>query len=415
MRLFRFSALGTSLHSFETLPGGVSQENVWLQAGDGGESQGVLYARGGERCVVHFMHPRGDQSRHYAMPALLEAGFAVFGQAGRYLFNDSDFVYEHVLADVAAANVFLRARGYRSVVAFGNSGGGTLFSFYQAQAVTSPDERLKDTASGDPCALSSLEMPAFDALLHVATHLGQGKLMSDYIDPSVIDESCPLSCDPTLDMFEAGNGFQMPPAPSHYSQEFLARYRQAQLERVRRIDTHARAALAEQAAFSSMLQDASLSVRERLLSERRAMASQYIQVHRTQANPALLDLSISPNKRELGSFYSQRPDIANYTLAGFGKWQTPRSWLSTWSYFASRGATLACLPKNTAPTLVMPFTGDNMILPGELETLYERSPAQDKTLIYIDADHFGHALSGQRGGRTEACDQIAAWLQARFG
>jgi hypothetical protein len=416
MRLFRFGTLGTSLHGFDKLPASVRQENVWLRAGDGGESQGVLYTRGGEHSVVHFMHPRGDQSRHYAMPALLEAGFAVFGQAGRYLFNDSEFIYEHSLADVAAANVFLRSRGYGNVLAFGNSGGGTLFSFYQAQASTPPNERLTHTPAGDPCALRSLDMPTVDALLHVATHLGQGKLMSDYIDPSVVDESCPFSCDPELDMFDMRNGFQVPPAQSRYSSEFLLRYRQAQLERVKRIDAAARAKLAEQAAFARILSDASLSVRERLCAERRAVADQYFQVHRTQANPALLDLSIAPNKRELGSFYSARPDIANYTLAGFGKWQTPRAWLSTWSYFSSRAATLACLPKNTVPTLVMVFSGDNMIMPGELETLFERSPAHDKTLLYVDADHFGHGLPGQLGpgGRTEVCSQVVSWLQQRF-
>jgi hypothetical protein len=415
MKLFRFSALGTSLHSFDKLPPAVRHENVHLTAGDGGESQGVLYTRGGERCVVHFMHPRGDQSRHYAMPALLEAGFAVFGQAGRYLFNDSDFIYEHALADVAAANSFLRQRGYRSVVGFGNSGGGTLFSFYQAQAVTAPAERWRDTPAGEPCALRTLEMPPLDALVHVATHLGQGKLMSDYIDPSVIDETCPLSCDAALDMFDVQNGFQTPPAASRYADAFLLRYRRAQLERVRRIDAIARARLEEQAGFARALADSSLSSRERLRCERRSVANRYIQVHRTQAHPALLDLTIAPNKRALGSFYSERPDIANYTLAGFGKWQTPRSWLSTWSYFSSRASTLACLPKNTLPTLVVAFTADNMIMPGELETLYEQSPAEDKALLYVDADHFGHPLPGQtHGGRAEACERIARWLNERF-
>jgi len=419
MRLVRFSALGNSLHSFERLPSAVATENVVLSAEDGGESQGVLYTRGGERSVIVFMHPRGDQSRHWAMPALLEAGFAVFGHAGRYLLNDSDFVYEHVLADVAAASVHLRDRGYQHVIAIGNSGGGTLFALYQAQALTVAHERFADTAAGDPCALRTLNMPAFDGIVHLATHLGQGKLMLDNIDPSVIDESDALSCDPALDMYDARNGYRVPPESSHYADEFLLRYRAAQGARIRRIDQIARTMIDDNRRFQTLLaaldgQNASRD--ERAFLERRAFASQYIQVHRTQANPALLDLSLYPNQRQIGSFYSERPDVCNYLAVGFGKWQTPRAWLSTWSVFASRASTLACLPRIDVPTLVIAFTGDNMIFPGELEQIYEHSPASDKAMHYVAGDHFGRPLPSDpdRGGRDEVDRILAAWLRARF-
>ncbi len=424
MRLVRFTALGNSLHSFDRLPDGVQIENVVLCAEDGGESQGVLYSRHAhtgkrERSVVCFMHPRGDQSRHWAMPALLEAGFAVFGQAGRYLLNDSDFVYEHVLADIAAACVHLRDRGYEHVIAVGNSGGGTLFALYQAQALTPPQERLADTAAGDACALRTLTMPAFSGMVHLATHLGQGKLMLDNIDPSVVDESDPLSCDASLDMYDARNGYRVPPEPSHYEPDFLARYRVAQSGRVARIDNIARAMIAENRRFQTLLgtpDAARISGAERQLMERRAYAGQYIQVHRTQANPALLDLSLLPNQRQIGSFYSERPDVCNYFAVGFGKWQTARAWLSTWSVHASRASTLACLPRINVPTLVIAFTGDNMIFPGELEQIYEHSPASDKTMRYVEGDHFGRPLEGRadHGGRVEVGRILAAWLRARF-
>ena len=146
MKLMKFTHLGNSLHSYDRLPEGVSQENVSFVAADGGESQGVLYTRGGERTVVCFMHPRGDQARHWAMPAVLEAGFAVLGQAGRYCLNDSDFIYERILFDIAASSALLRARGYERVIAVGNSGGGTLYAFYQAQAVTT------DTSNYPACS-----------------------------------------------------------------------------------------------------------------------------------------------------------------------------------------------------------------------------------------------------------------------
>ena len=72
------------------------------------------------------MHPRADISRHYPMPALLEAGFA--GRAGRCINNDAKLIHERVLLDVAegcARRASASARG-----AVGNWGGGSLFSFY---------------------------------------------------------------------------------------------------------------------------------------------------------------------------------------------------------------------------------------------------------------------------------------------
>jgi pimeloyl-ACP methyl ester carboxylesterase len=417
MRLMKFTQLGNSLHSFARLPDGVSQENLTFSAADGGESQGVLYTRGGERTVVCFMHPRGDQSRHWAMPAVLEAGFAVLGQAGRYCLNDSDFVYERILFDIAASCRALRERGYERVIAVGNSGGGTLYAFYQAQAVTPPPGRLTDTPAGEPCDLNAVAMPPLDGLAHLATHLGQGKLMLDNIDPSVVDERDPLSVEPSLDMYDAQNGFRVPPEPSHYSEEFLARFRAGQLARVARIDAIARARIEDNRHHLRLMAEpgfAKLSPRARQDVERRAFASHYLEVHRTQANPALVDLDITPNRREIGSFYSERPDLCNFMAAGFGKWQTPRAWLSTWSYLSSRGSTLACLPRITVPTLVVAFRGDNMIFPGDLERIHAESPAADKAMHHVDGDHFGNVPAGAGGGRAQACDLLAAWLRARF-
>ena len=82
-RIPRYTAMGMSLISFDTLPSGANVEVVPLKAADRGESKGVLYTRGGEKTVVCLMHPRADMSRHYAIPYLLEAGYAAFGQEGR--------------------------------------------------------------------------------------------------------------------------------------------------------------------------------------------------------------------------------------------------------------------------------------------------------------------------------------------
>ena len=129
---------GKDLLGFDSAPAGVVPETVILTAQDQARSKGVLYARGGERTAVCVLHPRGDMSRHYLIPYLVDAGYAAFGQESRWPGNDMTATHEVLLIDIAAAMRFLRERGYRHIVSLGYSAGGSVYSFYQAQAVTPP-------------------------------------------------------------------------------------------------------------------------------------------------------------------------------------------------------------------------------------------------------------------------------------
>jgi hypothetical protein len=418
-QLARYPAAGPSLWSFDKLPDGVRVEPMPIVAEDGGESHGTLFSRGGERCVALFMHPRGDMQRHYAMPRLLEAGVATFGQAGRFINNDVNLIHERIILDVAAAIRRLRERGFAKIVLVGNSGGGALYSFYQSQAATAPPGRLEDTAAGDPCDLNKLDLPQADGLVQLATHLGQGKLMLSIIDPSVVDESDPLSIDPSLDMYDPANGCRPLPQTSKYAAEFLTRFALAQSARVARIDAVARGHVAEWNHWLRKLgaPDAeALPPAEVQRIERRAFAGRYFAIHRTEANPAYTDLSLYPSERAIGSFFSPRPDVFNYLEAGFGKYQTPRAWLSTWSGHASRASTLDCLPKLTLPTLVVAYLGDNAVFSNHTDAIYERSPARDKQVFRVSGDHLGYGPSGMRdrSGQNAALDRIVPWIKERF-
>ncbi len=419
MQIFRYLK-GMSLWSFERLPEGTIVENVPLVAQDGGESEGVLYSRGGEKSVICFMHPRGDMRRHYAIPALLEAGFACFGQAGRWLNNDSALIHEQIILDVAEALRFLRGqKQLERVVLFGNSGGGALYSLYQSQAATAPASRLKDTAAGDAFDLGRFEMPEADGLIQLATHLGQGKLLEGCIDPSVTDEHDLFSCDPSLDMYDEGNGFRPAPAVSKYDDAFLARYREAQGARVSRLDAIARARIEAQRFFMRRFGTENLDalpVRERQFIERRAFGGSIMQVFRTEAHPAYADLSILPSKRDLGSFAAHRPDLFNYMAPGFGKLVSPQAWLSTWSGHASRASVVDCAPKLTLPTLIASFSGDNVVFSDATDAIFRASAAPDKTRLSFDGDHVGlpTAADAQRDCRGPAVTAIASWLRERF-
>jgi hypothetical protein len=410
--------MGTDFVSFDRGPTGVTPEIVTLRAADGAASRGVLYAKGGERTVICIMHPRADMTRHYAIPYLVDGGYAFFAQESRWPGTDMATVHEQLVADVAAAMVVLRERRFENIVLLGNSGAGSLYCLYQAQATTTPPHRLTDTAAGDPYDLNTFDLPPAHGIILLGAHLGAGKILQTELDPSVLDERDPHSCDPDLDMYSSANGFREPPQLSGYSEEFLSRYRAAQRARVARIDAIARGYIAEQRSFQQLVGEPAfdtLPVEKKRLLRRYAVAGRTLNVHRLDANPATVDLSLNPSTRGYGSLMSTRPDISNYSEAAT-KILTPRAWLSSWSALSSRASVLDNLPKVEIPTLVLSYTGDNAIHPHNSEAIFERSPAPDKHKAEVEADHFGLAPASTPGsnGRRVAAKIMLDWLRNRF-
>jgi pimeloyl-ACP methyl ester carboxylesterase len=413
---------GTRPLEFAELPGDVRYRVERVVPDDGVPSRGILYWCGATmpRTVVYLMHPRSDFSQHYAIPGLVEQGYAAFGHASRWVNNDTAMIHETVLLEIAAGIRLLRERhGFRHVVLLGNSGGGSLFAYYQAQATTPPPGRMRQTPAGDPPDLNDHTLPAADGFVSLAAHVGQGKFLLRAIDPAVLDEGDPLSCDPTLDMYDPGNGFRLPPAATRYSAEFVARYRAAQRARVSRLDARAWQHLAQERYFAARLSEAppSLSPPERMFLERRARLDHIMVIYRTTAELAYMDLSLEPSDRRLGDLYSDRPHLANYgSPFAFGRLSTPRAWLSTWSGLSSRASLLDNLPKVDLPTLVVCYSGDNAVYRGDADAQYEASPAVDKTLAVVEgADHYGMPLEGgTKDTRAEMMALLGDWLRARF-
>ena len=146
-----------------------------LTTADGATVRGVLATVPGARTVVCLMHPRQDVTHHALVPQLLAAGAAVWTQHTRSVNNDLTLVHEQALLDVAAGMVFLRERGYSSIVPLGHSGGGTLFAFYLEQAGLAGVDRIATTPGGRPTALADATMPTVDGVVFLAPHPGQGR------------------------------------------------------------------------------------------------------------------------------------------------------------------------------------------------------------------------------------------------
>ncbi|GAA4709913.1 hypothetical protein GCM10023215_59550 [Pseudonocardia yuanmonensis] len=386
-----------------------------LTTSDGATVRGVLATVPGARTVVCLMHPRQDVTHHPLVPLLLQAGAAVWTQHTRSVNNDLNLVHEQALLDVAAGQVFLRDRGFESVVVLGHSGGGTLFAYYLEQAALPPADRIARTPGGRPTALAEADMPVANGVVFLAPHPGQGKLLLACIDPSVADEADPLSVIPELDPWNPANGFAEPPQSSSYTPEFLERYRAAQHDRVDRIDARAREALARTAEARAAFEKTGAAA-----DRRRSLAPTIMTIFRTDADPRNVDLSLDPSERPYGSLFGRRPDLIDYGQVGFGRLTTPEAWLSTWSGLSSQADFVRCAPGVRVPTLFVELTGDQAAFPADSARMIAALGAGsivggDLTTARVRGLHFGAALApGEPTGNELAAAEIEAWLDKRF-
>ncbi|HSV52992.1 MAG TPA: hypothetical protein VLJ57_12810 [Burkholderiaceae bacterium] len=401
----------------DELPAGTTQEVIGITASDGAASVGVLHRpAGGSRLCAMYMHPRTNQTRPYLAPALLNSGIAVWGQMSRYVNNDIDMTHEEVLLDYAAGMRWLRAQGFETIVAIGNSGGSSLAAYYQSQASQEPSKRQKLSPAGELTGFEQEEMPPFDLYVALALHLGEGTVLLRGLDPAVIDEHDPVATDPALDMYDRRNGYRDLPEESAYDPQWLAAYRKAQIERCRHLDKVAQSVLADyhearQAADPQRL-DSPLA--------RRAMYARLMVVHRTWANPADLDLSIEPNRRPIGIIGGEHPIRANLGLHGLARVLTPRAWLSTWSGLSSKAELLETIREVRVPTLLLWPDGDIATPEGDAKAVLEAAGAESKTLHVVEwSTHYLTPTPGMpkdlASPKQRAGEAAVQWIQSQLG
>jgi dienelactone hydrolase len=391
---------------FRTAPEAASVESLVIRAHDLRPFRALYWVRTAHapKVGVVVMHPRVDFTQHYAIPRLVAAGFGVLAATTRHAGNDTLAEHEEMVLDVAACVQHLREqRGVERVVLFGNCGGASLAAFYQAQARLPAAERLAATPGGSPTHFAGAPMTPADGVVFVAAHRGQGKILQDSIDPSVVDERDPLSVDPALDMYDQENGFRAPPAWNAYDPAFIARYRAAQVARVARLDELARAHLARRADPAA--------------SEREQVCEPIMVVYRTMANPACVDRSIDPSDRDYGSLLSERPDLMNYAALGLARTCSPRAWLSTWSGLSSNADLVANAARIPEPALVVHAGRDREVFPSDREALAVALGAGDRTVVTIDgARHYFEPEPGEKAApHVEALmDVVVPWIRDRF-
>ena len=334
------------------------------------------------KTAILFMHPIGGGAYLPMTNALARAGHHVIYANSRYRGADYALIMEKVAQDLGAAIHDARERlGYERIVLAGGSGGGSLSVFYPQQAT------VTSSPAGDPPDLTREVMPPADALLLLAAHVSRHGTLTEWMDPSILDESDPAKRDPELDLYHPENPNQPP-----YSEEFLSRYRAAQIERNRRITRWVRDTL------------------DGLKASGRPLDERGFVVHGTMADPRWLDPAVDPNDREPGTCYLGDPRVVNMGPVGLARFSTLRSWLSQWSYDDARADGDACGRDIAVPTLVIGNTADNACTPSHTRRLYEAIGHPDKERYEVrGATHYYNGPE-QRPMLREAVAKITAWL-----
>ena len=337
--------------------------------------------------VIVFMHPIGGGAYLPMTNALARAGHHVIYCNSRYRGVDSALIMEKVVQDLGACVKDARERlGYEKVILAGWSGGGALSLYYQQQA---QHATVTATPAGEPPDLTALDLPAADGMMLLAAHVSRHGTLTEWMDPSILDESDPDNRDPELDLYNPSNPNQPP-----YSAEFLDRYRAAQIDRNRRITAWVKERLVD------------LRGRGEPLMERGFI------VHGTMADPRWLDLTVDPSDRKLGCYLGD-PRIVNMGPVGLARFTTLRSWLSQWSFDDANGDGPRCAADLAVPTLVIGNSADNACTPSHTHRLFDAVGHPDKTLhTIVGATHY-YSGRDQIPRLSQAVGTITEWLAER--
>jgi alpha-beta hydrolase superfamily lysophospholipase len=334
--------------------------------------------------VVVAMHPIGSPGYLPMFSGLARAGLHVIASDTRYSNGDAALIMENVLLDLGAVVRDAKERlGYRRVLLAGWSGGGSLMMGYQGEA---EQPRITQTAAGDYTALADTELVPADAVMILAAHRSRHYLLTEFLDPSITDESRPDDRHPALNIYDAANPDQPP-----YTADFLTRYRAAQVDRNRRITAYAKAKLDE------------------LRAGGRDDEEHCFVVYGTMADPRWVDLSVNPNDREPGSYLGD-PRLINDGPSALGRFTTTRSWLSQWSLDDAQVDGVEAAKRISVPVLILENSADNACPPEHPRAMYAAVPHEDKEFTVVDGAN--HYYSGQREHLESALNHVARWARA---
>ena len=321
--------------------------------------------------LIVFMHPVGGGMYLPMVRELARTGHHVLWANSRYRGADYALIMEKVACDLGEAICDARERlGYTNIVLAGWSGGGSLSMWYQALAESGAG--ISDTAAGDPYEVKAERLPAANAVMMLAAHVSRHRIFTEWLDPSIEDESQPEQRNPELNLYDPANPNQPP-----YSADFLAGFSAAQVARNRRITAWVKEKLETIRASDSPFGEFAFTV------------------HGTMADPRWLDPNIEPSDRKPGVCYLGDPKVVNDGPVGLARFCTLRSWLSQWSIDDARCDAIESGSSVTVPVLVIGNTADDACTPSHTSRLYDCVSHDRKQMHMVQGAT--HYYTGENG------------------
>ncbi|ABI75643.1 hydrolase, alpha/beta fold family [Hyphomonas neptunium ATCC 15444] len=337
------------------------------------------------RSVIIFSHPIGGGAFLPLVSALAHAGHHVIYCNTRYRGNDTALIMEKCIADLGACIAHARTRlGYDKVVLGGWSGGGSLSLFYQDQAEKTT---ITETPAGDPYDLTKKDLPPADGIMLLAAHVSRAVTLTEWMDPSILDETRPFDRDASLNIYDPANPDQPP-----YTPAFVSRFRAAQLDRNRRITSWVRETLEDLRARGEHNMERAFTV------------------HGTMANVCWTDPAQELSDRRPYTCYLGDPRIANDGPVGLARFTTLRSWLSQWGFDTTNADGLGNAARISCPVLVINNTADLACTPSHATRLYEAVSHDRKA--YRDIKGADHYYIERPDLLPEAVSACREWMEA---
>jgi len=348
--------------------------------------EGVRFVPKGRasKTLAVYMHPSSTLQLLPMPQAMARAGVHVLCAGSRFAKNDTPLIMEKVLLDLGAYVRHAKEKwGYEKVLLCGWSGGGSLALFYQGQAERPTVTR---TPSGEEVNLKNL-VPA-DAMIFQAAHLSRARMLSESIDPSVKDESDPDRRELELDIYNPACPNQPP-----YSPDFVKRFREAQLARMRRKTAWVKESL------------------ENLKKKGGDEVERGFVTYRTMADPRFMDPAVDPNDRKPRWCYLGKPETANTGPVGIGRFSTLRAWLSQWSIDDSNADGPRCAASVSVPLLAIENSADDAVPQPHTRIIHDAAASGDKTFRVIKGAT--HYYQGQPELLKQAVELCVGWMQER--
>jgi len=149
----------------------------------------------------------------------------------RFENNEALVDWEKIALDVKQGVEYLKNKQRVSkVILFGHSGGGATTTFYQAVAETGPTF-CQDPHKLTQCGGNLANLPRADGVVVVDAHPAIAVNSLRAMNPAVFDENRPDLVRPELDPYNPANGYNAS-GVSHYSQDFVKRFSEAQAKRM---------------------------------------------------------------------------------------------------------------------------------------------------------------------------------------